>query len=245
MFRCAVVLMVLVSGSLLSAETMRDDFDDGILGSAWQVVTQSGGTSWDESGGTLNVGGSSGQVGELVMRYNQPFDDVGSVRIDYNWTAYSGHKARVGLGLFDSAWGVGQINFDVPNTIYIKGVRYRSTGLHAVDGRFDVDYHIDYSVPTSGSLMIERDGDNFQASYLDGEVWRSLFGGQHDFGETLLYPYLFTSNSNTNPRWEVALDNFYADVAPEPSSLVLLIIGASSLLVCTWRRNQIPTETRT
>ncbi|KKN70614.1 hypothetical protein LCGC14_0428870 [marine sediment metagenome] len=244
MFRCAVVLMVLVSGSLLSAETLRDDFDDGILSPAWQVVTQSGGTSWDESGGTLNVGGSSGQVGELVMRYNQPFDDVGSVCIDYNWTAYSGHKARVGLILADASL----TGFDPNNQhgIYIKGVRYRSTGLHAVDGGgTSAGYQIIYSVPTSGSLMIERDGDNFQASYLDGGAWKMLFEGQHDFGETLLYPYLFTSNSNTNPRWEVALDNFYADVAPEPSSLVLLIIGASSLLVCTWRRNQIPTETRT
>jgi len=65
MFRCAVVLMVLVSSSLLSAETLRDDFDDGILSPAWQVVTQSGGTSWDESGGTLNVGGSSSVYEQL------------------------------------------------------------------------------------------------------------------------------------------------------------------------------------
>lgn len=92
------------------------------------------------------------------------------------------------------------------------------------------DYHIAYSVPTTGSLKIERNGNDFRVSYLNGGNWQLLFDEQHDFAGTPLYPFLFTSNSDTNPGWQVALDNFQADVAvPEPSSLVLLGVGAIRL----------------
>ena len=150
----AMVLMMCVS---VSAEPITDNFNDGILDPAWQVVEQSGGASWDESDGTLNVGGSSGQTGKLVIRYNQTLADVGSVRINYDWISYSDHKARVGLGLFgyDSYWD--GISAWPSRGVYIKGVRYRSYGLHAVDGGTGegIDYHIAYSVPTSGSLIVD------------------------------------------------------------------------------------------
>ena len=46
----------------------------------------------------INVGGFAGATEELVMRYNRAISDVGSVRIDYNWIAYTGHKR-------ESDWG--------------------------------------------------------------------------------------------------------------------------------------------
>jgi hypothetical protein len=211
----------LPDSGLASPDLVTDDFNDGVLGPNWEVVAQTGGTSWDESGGTLNVGGSSGQTGELVIRYNRPLEDVGSVHIDYRWISYSGHKARVGLGLFDWAWGYGPpLDLDVPGAVFIKGVRYQSSGKHAVDGRVDGTYRIAYSVPTSGSLMIERNVNTFRLRYFDGG-WNDLYEGQYDFGGTALYPYLFTSNSHNNPSWEVALDNFQADVLPAPSAWIV------------------------
>ena len=116
------------------AAAILDNFNDGVLGPQWQIVTQTGGAWWDESGGELNVGGSSGTIGELVLRYNQALELVGTTRIDYQWISYSGHKARVGLGLFDSEWGDSPLNLDAPGAVWIKGVRYQ-TDLHAVDAR--------------------------------------------------------------------------------------------------------------
>jgi len=238
------VVVVLVTGGSVSAELVTDNFNDGILGPAWQVVEQTSSTSWAEFGGTLNVGGFSGQTGGLVIRYNQALEDVGRVQIDYNWISCTDHKARVGLGLFgfDSWWdgynGYGSAGF---NGVYIKGVRYRTGGsLHAVDGAATaIDYQIAYSVPPSGSLRIERNGNSFTASSLDAGNWYVLFEGQNDFAGMPLYPYLFTSNSESNPSWQVALDNFQADVTvPEPFALTLLGMGAISLLAYGWRRRK-------
>lgn len=207
-----------------------DNFDDGILDPTWEILTETAGASWDESGGKLNVGGSAGQTEELVMRYNRPIAEIGSVRIDYNWTAYSGHKARVGLAMSTL------VNDPYENSVYLKGVRYQAAGLHAVDGGIsNGGYYINYSVPTSGSLMIERNGNDFRASYLNGG-WQTLFEAQHDFAGTLLYPYLFTSNSDSNPSWEVALDNFAAQVVPEPSTITLAALGFISLVAWGRRR---------
>ena len=238
-----VAVALLIRASISAGETIQDNFNDGILGPAWEIITQTGGASWDESGGTLNVGGSSGQAEELAIRYNKAFPDVGSVRIDYNWTSYSGHKARVVLGLFDSSWiGEGDDQIGLGDGVYIKGVRYiKPAGYyrHAVDGSgTDAGYQIAYSVPTSGSFMIERNDDIFRASYLNLGAWQTLFEGQRDFGGTPLYPYLFTSNSNTNPSWQVALDNFQADVVPEPSTLAALFGMGIVGLIAWWRRRK-------
>ena len=106
-----------------------------------------------------------------MIRYNQALEDVGSVRIDYNWISSTGQKARVGLGLFglDSYWD-GNGNFP-SSGVYIKSIGYGSDGsLGAIDGARSagVDYQIAYSTPWSGSLLIQRDGSSFTASYLDG-----------------------------------------------------------------------------
>ncbi len=240
---CKAWIVVLVATMIVTvnarAEIVVDNFDDASLDPVWQIVTQNGLTSWDESGGTLNVGGASGQEGELVLRYNRVFEDVGEVRIDYDWTFCEDHKARVGLGLFDSAF------FSIHDTarygLSLKGIKYQiGAPKHAIDANFvDGSYYIAYSVPTSGAFRIERDDIDFRVSYLDGAVWQTLFEGQHDFGGTDLYPYLFTSNSNLNPSWQVALDNFQADVAPvpEPTSLVLWAgLGVMGLIAARRRR---------
>ncbi len=88
--------------------------------------------------------------------------------------------------------------------------------------------------------MIERNGNDFRGRYLDGGNWQDLFQGQYDFAGVPIYAYLFTSNSNTNPSWQVALDNFHADVAPipEPSTIILLLTGAVGCLACVWRRRR-------
>ncbi len=65
-----VLAVFLAMYASVSAETVTDDFDDGVLAPAWEVVAQSGGASWGESAGTLNVGGSAGQSEWLAMRYN-------------------------------------------------------------------------------------------------------------------------------------------------------------------------------
>jgi len=242
---CAVYAAVVLVGCLsVSGAPIIDNFDDGLLGPRWEVVTQTGGASWDESGGTLNVGGSSGQLGELVIRYNLPVAQVGSVRVDYDWNYCTDHKARVGLGLFDSSL----ISFqtDAQKTgVWLKGIRYRTGATHhAIDGRlrdgdYVGDYHIRYSVPTSGSFLIERNVDIFRVRYLDGSIWRNLFQETHDFGGTILYPYLFTSNSNTKPSWQVALDTFQADVVPEPCTLAIWsLLGVLGIGVGWWRRRR-------
>ena len=80
--------------------------------------------------------------------------------------------------------------------------------------------------------MIERNVNTFRYRYLDGGQWQDLLEAGHDFAGTPLYPYLFTSNnSDHNPSWEVALDNFCGDVVPEPSTLILLSMGALVLLL--------------
>ena len=235
-----LILSMCVSTSL--GAIVQDNFNDGILGPSWEIITQTGGTFWNESSGTLNVGGSSGQADELVIRYNQALADVGSVRIDYNWIFFSGHKARVGLGLFDSSWiGEGGNQSSLADGVYIKGVRYiNSRGhQHAIDGSgTDTGYQIAYSVPTSGSFMIERSGNDFRARYLDGGNWQDLFLGHRNFGGTPIYPYLFTSNSNTYPSWQVALDNFQADVIPEPSTLIIWSLLALCGICFGWYRRR-------
>ena len=68
------------------------------------------------------------------------------------------------------------------NGIWLKAVRYLSSGLHAVDGAdADGHYYIDYSIPTTGSLLIERSNDDFSVRYLNGPTWQTLFNTQHDF----------------------------------------------------------------
>lgn len=220
----SMVTVMVLAADTASADVVRvvDDFNDGVLAPEWKVMFQDGGGTYAESGGTLNVGGFAGQKGELVLRYNVPIADTGSVRVDYQWTGYTGHKARVGLGFFDSLVSF-QTDERPHNGIWLKGVRYQSIGRHAVDGRLEGGpYNIDYNVPTSGAFKIERNGSEYKTSYLDNGSWQTFFTATHDFGDTPLYPYLFTSNSNTMPQWGVALDNFEADVVPEPSALMLM-----------------------
>ncbi|MHC4404797.1 MAG: hypothetical protein ACYTG0_34545 [Planctomycetota bacterium] len=150
--------------------------------------------------------------------------------------------ARPVLGLFDSSL-VSFQNEPQKNGVWLKGIRYRGepARLHAIDGRlrdgaYIGDYHIAYSVPTSGSFLIERNVNDFRVRYLDGSVWRNLFEETHDFGGTPLYPVLFTSNSDSNPSWQVALDNFSADVIPGPSTLV--IWSLLGLIGVGWWRRQ-------
>lgn len=231
-----LAMVVLVVAGTGRAESITDDFNDGVLDPAWQVVTQNAGASWLETGGTLNVGGSSGQTGELVIRYNQPLADMGSARIDYNWTSASGYKARVGLGLFDSS--LVSFENDFKNGIWLKGI-WSGSGDHGVDGRVvGGAYHAFSGVPTAGSFMIERNGNDFWVRYLDDGNWQDLFVAQHDFAGVPIYPYLFTSNSDTNPSWEVALDNFNADVVPEPSTLALLTTAALGFLGIARRKRK-------
>ncbi len=229
MTRCLVTLFVLaigLSASPASALSLVDNFNDNNLLPNWQVVGQSGGAWANESNGKLNVGGTAGQKGELWVRHSQAIGDQGSVQIDYDWRAYSGHKARVGLELRDAS---------MQNGIRIKGVRYRS-GSHAVDGHMILDgahssYDIAYSIPTVGKLRIERNGNNLRTLYLNNGSWQVLLDLQHDFGSMALYPHVFTSNSDTFPSWHVAMDNFnYEYTVPEPATMSLLALGGLAAL---------------
>jgi hypothetical protein len=230
-------VLVLSVTSVVTAGIVVDDFNDDVLDSEWEVVKQTGGTFWDVSGGALNVGGPGGQQGGLTIRYNQAIGQEGSLRIDYEWIKYTGHKARVGLGLFGYDSYSDSSGLFTGEGVYTKGVRNYDEGLHGVDGGI-VDgqpphYHYTtaYPVPTIGSLMIERNGNQFRTRYLRGDVWHVLFEAHHDFGDLPLYPYLFTSNSDTNPAWQSALDNFNYEYsgAPVPESTSLAIWSAIAL----------------
>jgi len=196
----------------------------------------------DESVGKLNVGGSVGAAGaDMIIRYNQAIGDVGSVRIDYSWVFCTGHKSRFYLGLYDSSWTGGADH----DGVFIKTIRYGTTGgSRAIDsGDPNGLYDIDYGTPSAGSLLIERNGDTFRTSYLQSGSWQLLLESSYDFGSTPLYPYLRTSNSDDNPAWKVALDNYtleYSEPAavPEPSSLVLFSGLGIAGLVMSWRRKR-------
>jgi hypothetical protein len=86
--------------------------------------------------------------------------------------------------------------------------------------------------------MIQRNGNDFQGSYLSGGSWHTLFDDNYDFGGVALYPWIFTSNSNNNPSWQVTLNNFSADVVPEPSSIALAAFGLAGLAAWSWRRRR-------
>ena len=72
--------------------------------------------------------------------------------------------------------------------------------------------------------MLERNGNMWRASYLKAGNWQVLFEEQCAIDKPL-FPYLITSNSDNNPAWEVALDNFSFTPIPEPSSIALWCAG--------------------
>ena len=222
---CAIGVMGLSTVSVSqSAPPMSDDFNDGELRSDWQIITQDATTWYEESGGKLNVGGSAGATGELVLRQDSELGPVGSIQIDYDWSSCDDHKARVGIGLFDDY-------SNDSNGFFIKGVVHDYNGRdHTIDCNSFVngdagDYHYAENAPRTGSLLIERDHDHFRLCYMQGGGWQCLFEGDFDFAGVPLSPHLFTSNSNWNPNWEVALDNF--NVVPEPTTFTLLACMAA------------------
>jgi hypothetical protein len=109
------------------------------------------------------------------------------------------------LGLFDASFD----SIHAPTSgVYLKGVRYRRTPAtrHAIDGvMIGGDYQIRYRVPTSGTLFIERNTEDFRVSYMDGSTQKTLYQHEYNFAEPL-YLYIFTSSDNES-SWQVALDN--------------------------------------
>ena len=101
MKRLIAALIVVWTANAVSGDIVADPFDGNTLGPNWEVLTQIGGTFCNVAAGRLKVGGSAGQTGELIIRYKQAIGDVGHLRIDYDWEYYTGHKARVGIALYD------------------------------------------------------------------------------------------------------------------------------------------------
>jgi hypothetical protein len=232
---CVVLLTVnTASASLI----VTDQFD--VLNPNWEVRKSSGGAYNLVAGGKLLVGGSGNQWSELLLKYNLPIARVGSVRIDYRWDFRTDHKARVGIGLFNKS--ITEMNHPSPkNGVLLKGVLY-GRDSHAVDGRFNDAYHISYNIPTKGTFLIERDNDQFRASYfidhpLRTPRWETLYEGSYEFTEDL-YPYVFTSNSNNNPDWQVELDNFAVTAVPEPSSLMLGTVLSLLIAILVYNRRK-------
>lgn len=215
-----VALALCMMGCLVaSAEVIVDDFDDGVLGPMWEVTTQRGGAFWNESGGTLNGGGTEGESGSLFVYYKEPLGLIGEVLVDYGWVSCTGHKARVGIGVSDSYGGFDSFG-SFENSLLIKCLRTTSVGgnpsidaTHFFDGA-KTDYESVLPTPESTTLKIERSVDSFTLSYLGNDGWHSLLATTHDFGDAPVYAYLYTSNSNSNPGWEVTFDNFRSDFAP-------------------------------
>ncbi len=155
----------------------------------WQVNTGSNGTyfnqSFNQSGGTLTVGGVvSIMPGQLAVQYSQPLAGVGTYIIDYNWLSSTDYKARVGIGLYDATGNIvlpGQIT-PTSEGEYIKVIASNISGGGGLNlgpgvgidgggpgGAYQIAPYY-FNGPTSGALMLQRNGNEFQGSYFQRYV---------------------------------------------------------------------------
>jgi hypothetical protein len=217
--------------------TYIDNFDDGIFDtSIWKVVDQTGGTYYEESDGVLYVGGTGGQTGVLYLVHIPPLDAIDTVQIDYSWISCPGHKARFGIDIVEL---LPEENEALPldNDIMLWAVKHDWYGSqHAICFNQNVDgtsvvYDDVEPTPETGKLRIDRNDTTFTAYYWENNSWIQMGTVEHDFGSNPVHVLLFTSNSDQNPQWRLALDNF----VPEPATVLLL--GMGGLMILRKRRS--------
>lgn len=219
-----IIVTQLMTTSQMTMAVIADDFNDGVINSAWQIIEQSGNAYVVEEGGTLKFGGSSGVTEGITLQHTSEVGIDESVWIDYDWITCTQHKARWGIGIFDQWQNTGIYINLVPNN---WGASEHWAGIYTYqDGVENIIYSTE-PWPWDGRLQIIRNGDQLIPQY-----WNTVQNSWIEFGNTATqfnfhnshtYVFMHSSNSNMNPTWEIAVDNF---CVPEPATTSLLGLGS-------------------
>jgi hypothetical protein len=205
--------------------TYIDNFDDGIFDtSIWEVVDQTGGAYYEEADGVLYVGGTGGQAGELYLMQIPPLDTIDTFQIDYDWITCPGHKARFGIAVLESLpWDTDVMLWAVKHDW--GGSQHAICFNQNVDGTSVVNSLVE-PTPETGKLRIDRNDTTFTAYYWENNTWIQMETVEQDFGSNPVHVLMWTSNSDQNPEWRLAVDNF----VPEPATVLFLGMGGLMLL---------------
>jgi hypothetical protein len=198
----AITLLTITPKTM--AFIIADDFNDGSIHPSWQVTEQYGSTYVTEEGGSLRLMEES-------------------VWIDYDWIQCTQHKARWGIGVFDQWQNTGMYITLVPNNL---GASEHWVGIFTYqDGVSNAVYSAE-PWPLEGRLQIIRDDSQLVPQYWshDQNDWVNfdIDPFNADFYGNDAYVFMHSSNSDYNPTWEIALDNF---CVPEPTTMGLLALG--------------------
>jgi hypothetical protein len=224
----AIAITLLTITPKTMATIIADDFNDGSIDPSWQVIEQSGSAYVTEEGGYLRLGGGSGVTGRITLQHTATVDIEESVWIDYDWIQCTDHKARWGIGVFDQWLNTGMYISLVPNNF---GASEHWVGIYTYqDGVSNTVYSAE-PWPLEGRLQIILDDSQLIPQYWshDQNDWVNfdIDPFNADFNNNDTYVFMHSSNSDYNPEWEIALDNFSV---PEPSTLLLFGIGSMMIL---------------
>ena len=217
---CAIlILSVLMVYS--PAATVMDNFNDGVIGSSWQVSTANGG-SVNEINGCLKQTTVNGVRGsQAYLKSNFGLQGNFDAMIDFSLIAFSDYwsSACLTVSLDENNWMGIYISYSGDHRKH-----YETT--YAVNGVENPAGYV-YTPPldiNQGRLRLSRSGSDITAYYWAGSDWNTLMTRTvSDELAKFSFHAMNDGLQGSAPFVEVHWDNFIA--IPEPCTLALLGLG--------------------